>query len=192
MPSINENFLKLLKTNYKNYAIFVETGTYLGETIFEMEKYFKELHTIEIKKELYNKTKSKYNGDKIHFYLGDSSTMLKNVVSNLKEKTIFFLDGHWSKGITGRGEKDCPLLEELSIINQYFDKEAIIIIDDYRDFGRKWTTAEGRRLAPENPTCDWSSITKNNVLSILKNRITNHYHLPSGMHPEDRFIIEIN
>ena len=52
MPSIDENFLKLLKTNYKNYNIFVETGTYLGETIFEMEKYFKELHTIEIKEEL--------------------------------------------------------------------------------------------------------------------------------------------
>ena len=163
----------------------------MGETIFEMEKYFKELHTIEIKEKLYNKTKSKYNGDKIHFYLGDSSKMLKNVVSNLKEKTIFFLDGHWSVGITGRGEKDCPLLEELSIINQYFDKEAIIIIDDYREFGRKWTTDEGRRLAPENPTCDWSSITKNNVLSIMENRIIDHYHLPSSMHPKDRFIIKI-
>tara|TARA_B100001142_G_scaffold236619_1_gene235098 strand:- start:664 stop:1242 length:579 start_codon:yes stop_codon:yes gene_type:complete len=191
MPAINENFLKLLKTNYKNYPVFVETGTYLGETIFEMEKNFKELHTIEIKKELYDRTKSKYKGNKIHFYLGDSSTMLKNVVSDLNKKTIFFLDGHWSKGITGRGEKDCPLLEELNIINEYFNKEAIIIIDDYRDFGRKWTTAEGRRLAPEKPTCDWSSITKNNVLSILKNRIIEHYHLPSGIHPEDRFIIKI-
>lgn len=90
MPTINENFLKLLKTNYKNYPVFVETGTYQGETIFEMEKNFKELHTIEIKKELYDRTKSKYKGNKIHFYLGDSSTMLKNVVSNLNKKQFFF------------------------------------------------------------------------------------------------------
>jgi hypothetical protein len=178
MPSIDKNFLKLLKTDYKNYPIFVETGTYHGETIFEMDKYFKELHTIEIKKEFYNNTKSRYKGNKIHFYLGDSAIMLKKFVPILNEKTIFFLDGHWSAGNTGRGEKDCPLLEELNIINKNFKKEAIIIIDDYRDFGRKWSA-------------DWSSITKNNVLSILKNRIIDHYHLPSKFHPEDRFIIKI-
>ena len=191
MPPINEKFLNSLNTNYKNYPLFVETGTCLGDTVFGMEKYFKELHTIEIKKELYNKTKSQYKGNKINFYLGDSSIMLKNVVSKLNENTIFFLDGHWSKGRTGRGKKDCPLLEELNIINKYFNKEAIIIIDDYRDFGRKWTTAEGIRLAPERPTCDWSSITKKNVLSIIENRIIDHYHLPSSCHPEDRFIIKI-
>lgn len=191
MPSINEIFLKSLKTNYKNYPTFVETGTYLGETIFEMEKYFKKLHTIEIKKELYDNTKSRYKGNKIDFHHGDSSNVLKNIVSTINENTIFFLDGHWSKGITGRGEKDCPLLEELYIINTYFNKEAIIIIDDYRDFGRTWTTAEGERLAPERPTCDWSSITRNNVLAILENRIIDHYHLPSDHHPEDRFIIII-
>ena len=49
MPSINEKFLNSLKTNYKNYPLFVETGTFLGQTIFTMEKYFKELHTKEIK-----------------------------------------------------------------------------------------------------------------------------------------------
>ena len=72
-----------------------------------------------------------------------------------------------------------------------FLNNVLISICSYRDFGRKWTTAEGRRLAPERPTCDWGSITKNNVLSILKNRVIDHYHLPSDHHPEDRFIIKI-
>ena len=53
MPSINFTFLKQLQDDYKNYKNFIETGTYLGETVFHMEPYFSELHTIEIKKEFY-------------------------------------------------------------------------------------------------------------------------------------------
>jgi hypothetical protein len=40
MPSINLAFLKMLQTDYKNYPNFIETGTYMGETILHMEQYF--------------------------------------------------------------------------------------------------------------------------------------------------------
>jgi hypothetical protein len=40
MPSIDIDFLKKIENDYKNYPNFIETGTFLGETILHMEKYF--------------------------------------------------------------------------------------------------------------------------------------------------------
>lgn len=94
MPHFDINFFKKLN-NYNNnflnnYPIFIETGTYNGMTTFAMEPFFKKIHTIEIKEDIYNKTKSKYAGNKINFYLGDSSTVLKEICENVNESAIFF------------------------------------------------------------------------------------------------------
>ena len=48
-----------------------------------MEPYFNEIHSVEIKEEIYINTKSKYNGNKIKFYLGDSSIILKDICNNI-------------------------------------------------------------------------------------------------------------
>ena len=108
MPSINLHFLKQLQCDYKNYPNFIETGTYMGGTILHMEQYFSKLYTIEIKKQFYENVKNKYKGDKINFYLGDSGEVLTKILPNINGRSIFFLDGHWSAGNTGKGVKDCP------------------------------------------------------------------------------------
>ena len=69
MPAINKSFLELLQDDFTKYKCFIETGTYLGETIFSVEPLFNKLHTIEFSEKYYNGTKSKYNGDKINFIL---------------------------------------------------------------------------------------------------------------------------
>ena len=186
MPALQYELLKKIQFEggiEANYPIFVETGTCEGRTIFEMEKYFDELHTIEIKEGFYTKVKSRYKGDKIHFHLGDSSKVLPKIASDLKSNTLFFLDGHWSSGNTGRGEKDCPLIEELKVINSKFSHKAIIIIDDYRLFGK----------GPNIGGCaeNWEDIQKSKVLDIVQNRLVKTYHLPSSYHKEDRMLIHL-
>lgn len=183
MPSINEEFLKKLKDDYKQYKCFIETGTLSGDTIFEMEKYFDKLYTIELSEHYYNSTKSRYNGNKIEFIFGDSSDELETLLPNIEEKAIFFLDGHWSSGDTARSEKnDCPLNEEINHINKLFKHEGIIIIDDYRLFG----------LCKESGLNeDWSKINKDNILRILGNRVKDVYHLESYLYKDDRLIIHI-
>jgi hypothetical protein len=177
MPSIDINFLKLLRGDYTRFNVFVETGTFMGETIFAMEPYFNSLYTVEISPELHYNTKSIYNGNKIKFLLGDSALVLDEVTKNIPDSAIFFLDGHWSAQNTGRGIKDCPLYEELHHINNNFKGEAIIIIDDFRLFG--------------SHIINWGDIHKDAVLNILKHRTTDVYHLPSDLSPTDRLVIHI-
>lgn len=55
----------------------------------------------------------------------------------INEPAIFWLDGHYSYGITARGEKECPIFEELSSILSSAKYKHIILIDDARYFTGK-------------------------------------------------------
>jgi hypothetical protein len=178
MPSLTSSFLELLKDDFTKYKCFIETGTCIGETIEIMQPHFNNLYTIEVHEPLYLMAKENLKNTKINFILGDSSKVFQTLLPEIKEDTIFFLDGHYSSGNTGKGEKDCPLLEELEIISTKFVHNAIIIIDDYRLFGK-------------NNDQDWSDITKESVLNILNQRILTYYHLPSHLDQNDRLIIHL-
>ena len=184
MPSLEIDILKRLQDDYTKYTTFIESGTYYGDTIFNMESYFDKLVTIDIKKEFYDICRNKNKGNKIDFHLGDSSDVFKKILPKIKTKSILFLDGHWSAENTGRGNKDCPLYEELNEINNLLQTEAILIIDDYRLFGK------GPNKKNEN--CNWEDINKETILKILEKRINKCYHLPSEITEDDRFIIHIN
>ena len=142
-----------------------------------------EHYPIELSPTYYNNTRSKYAGNKIKFILGDSSIIFKELLPTITEPVVFFLDGHYSSGDTAKGNKDCPLIEEIINIHSLCSVGAIIIIDDFRLFG----------LSPKTGLAeDWSSINKTEILSILDTRISTHYHLDSECAKDDRFIIHIN
>ncbi len=183
MPSINFNFLTQLKSNYNNFPVFIETGTLDGNTILTMEPYFNKLYTIEISNNYYNIARSKYYGNKINFILGDSSKVFIDLLPNITEKSIFFLDGHYSSGDTGRGDVDVPLYDELKAINNFLTEEAIIIIDDARLFGKGFCS-----------DCleDWTGINTETILKIIENRINDYYFLDSSAAKNDRLILHLN
>ncbi len=43
-----------------------------------------------------------------------------------------------------------------------------------------------------NEPCNWEEINIDNILKIVKDRMTNHYFLPSDMNKEDRMVIHIS
>ena len=183
MPSLNIDFLRNLHEDYTKYTCFIETGTLLGATIFAMEPHFEKLYTIEFSEKYYTLTKNRYNGNKINFILNDSSIEFGRLLPTITDKCIFFLDGHWSSMDTGRSEKDCPLVEEITHINNLLQNEAIIIIDDVRLFGMSPQTGHNE---------DWSNINKETLLGILDSRISEVYYLDSECAKNDRLIIHIN
>ncbi|MFH0846041.1 MAG: hypothetical protein V1851_01425 [Patescibacteria group bacterium] len=125
----------------ENYAkefsidIFIETGTFLGETVEALKNKFKKLISIELDKDLYKKSKEKFiYNTHITILQGDSSDILKVVTPTLYQPTLFWLDGHYSGGITARGNLNTPILKELEIILNHRIKNHIILIDDARCF----------------------------------------------------------
>jgi hypothetical protein len=183
MPSLEIQVIEKIIANNPTFKTFVETGTYLGETILKVEPLFDNLYTIEISKELFETVKDMYKGAKINFILGDSSKSLKELCPSLITDTIFFLDGHWSCGDTGRGDKDCPLYEELETIVSLFKRSCIIIIDDVRLFGK------GPKYG--NEVCNWEDISIDTIKRIANCRTIDSYFIPSTLDPKDRYVIHL-
>lgn len=121
------NLSKIAKAN-----TFVETGTYYGETSKWASSHFEEVHTIELSDFLYQEVKCELlaKGNIIP-YLDDSRNVLPQILENKKNNILFWLDGHYSAGVTAGKNDPCPLLRELEII-LCRDNEDIVLIDDAR------------------------------------------------------------
>ena len=128
---------KMLLTNAKlhNTNIMVETGTLMGDMVDAMKGHFSQIYSIEISPEFARKAQQRFKGNnKIQIIEADSGVALKSLVPQIQEAAIFWLDGHYSGGETGKGDKDTPILDELASI--YASKyKHIVLIDDARCFG---------------------------------------------------------
>jgi len=124
---------------YLNH-VFVETGTYLGEGVAAaLESGFKNVYTIELSMVFYEDAIKKFSkDDRVRLVHGDSSNCLWDVISGIREPITFWLDAHCSLGNTAKGEKMCPLIEELSVIAMHPIKTHTILVDDRRLLGSQY------------------------------------------------------
>lgn len=129
IPEKVANFLKITM----GLDVFVETGTYYGETAKKMSFEFRKVYTIEKSEIMFKKASQNLNHlSNITIINGDSREHLKDIIEN-NNNILFWLDAHWSGGDTyGEGD-ECPLIEELKIIFNY-QKNYVILIDDARFF----------------------------------------------------------
>ncbi|MBW6486950.1 MAG: hypothetical protein K0B01_12455 [Syntrophobacterales bacterium] len=119
-----------------NLDVLVETGTYYGEMVEAMRGIFKHIYSIELSRELYEKARKRFNGEKhIELIWGDSGVELEKIMGKLDQPALFWLDGHYSAGETARGDKDTPIYEELNHILNAKNRRNVIVIDDARLFG---------------------------------------------------------
>lgn len=115
-------------------ATFVETGTYLGDTALWAASRFARVVTIENSHAIYEKTVSKLKYTKnIEFRFGDSRTQLDTILSGLKSTAVIWLDSHWCGSESYGANDQCPLLDELAVINRS-SVAHYLFIDDARLF----------------------------------------------------------
>ena len=132
MPFIDE----LL--HYKN-DVFIETGTYQGDTIYHVlnNNIYKpsKLISLELSEIFYNNCKQRFNTyPNIDIYHANSKYDLYNIIQNINSQITFWLDSHWS-GVPDVGcdkETLCPILYELEQIKNHHIKTHTIMIDDIR------------------------------------------------------------
>lgn len=122
-----------LKEVYK-INTFIETGTYTGDTAAWAAAHFSTVLTIEYSKAIYEDTVRRLGeNQEIIFLFGDSRIVLREIVPTLTCSAIFWLDSHWSGGNTYGKDDECPLIEELSLINEAKTAH-FLLIDDARLF----------------------------------------------------------
>lgn len=151
---------ELISSLKKAYKIenFIETGTYYGNTAYWASQIFEHVVTIEYSETIYKKVTEKYHHvENIEFLYGDTRHRLEELLSRLKTQSIFWLDAHWSGGFTYGETDQCPIIEEIEIINRS-KYENFILIDDARLF-------TSPPPAP-NSIEQWPDITK--VLNALQ------------------------
>lgn len=116
--------------------VFVETGTFRGDTVQAMRPHFQEIHSIEVYPPLYERARSRFvNATNVHIYHGDSASVLRDVLRQVERRALFWLDGHYSGEGTGMGGSECPIEGELAAIGGHFRNDHCILIDDARHFG---------------------------------------------------------
>ena len=128
--AVKQRFIDQLQKQ-TGYEFFLETGTYLGEMVEAQKLIFKKIISIELGQQLYLDAKKKFAKDKnVTLFQGDSGIVLREIIEIVKEPAIFWLDGHYSEGITAKGQKNCPIIEELEAIFSGKRFKHILLIDD--------------------------------------------------------------
>lgn len=149
---------------------FIETGTYYGETaIIASNLGFKNIISIELQPHLLSIARDLSKGHNIKFYLGDSPTILEEILPQIDTRITFWLDAHIDAGNLIPGVtpeiRKCPLIEELRIISKLKRNDHIILIDDVRLFGEKenW----GHQLTLQSIIDELYKINSNYKISFI-------------------------
>ena len=137
-------------------TVFVETGTYLGDTTAVLKDEFRRVVSIELSEPLYERARRRFARSKhVELLQGDSGKILQPIVSKLEVPALFWLDGHYSAGITAKGEHETPVFEELEGILASPVSGHVVLVDDARLFtGRNgWPSLDRLRafVVERNP-----------------------------------------
>lgn len=121
----------------KEYSIgtLVETGTYMGDMVEAQRNNFTQIFSIELSPDLWKKAVERFReAPEVKILQGDSGVVLHKIMAAMDGPAVFWLDGHFSAGVTAKGDKDCPIYEELDAIFSYSKQDHVILIDDARCF----------------------------------------------------------
>lgn len=117
----------------------VETGTYLGYMVIATKKIFDHIYSIELSSILCRQAQERFRHcSNVSILEGDSGEILPQVLEKIHKPCLFWLDGHYSGGVTAKGLQDTPIERELMhIFTHPLALNHVILIDDARCFDGK-------------------------------------------------------
>jgi hypothetical protein len=122
---------------------WVETGTYLGETTAFLSEFSKIVYTLEPENSLFLRAAEKFKENSNVVIMGGSSEekllgLLNSFTNEEIQDVSFWLDGHYSAGITFQGDKETPIVFELNALEQFLPSitKVTIFVDDVRQFAK--------------------------------------------------------
>lgn len=112
--------------------ILIETGTFGGDMMAAMLDHFDILYSIEIDFRMHREAVRRFaDHSKVKLLHGDSGEILPELLRQIDEPALFWLDGHYSGDGTARGSMDTPVRMELEAIRNWpFNQASVILLDD--------------------------------------------------------------
>lgn len=159
------NYRNTIENAITNKKIVIETGSYLGEGICKFLYIgFERIVSIEIDKKLFEHCKKRFKRYKSVEMVHDNSVdFLRRNIEQIPNEVLFFLDAHFSGGVTSHADgQEVPLIEELEIILSGFMGDTCSIIIDDADY----FSEDEKDFAGEDYEW-WSGITESKVLDVL-------------------------
>jgi len=148
---------RVLLRNGLRDATWVETGTYMGDTTSALSQVAKMVYSIEPEPTLFSKAEQRFsNTSNVKIINGVSEDVLPRLLPTLNGDVCFWLDGHYSAGITFKGPQDTPIIEELSAIEKNLVRMSnfVVMIDDVRCFDP--TNPAFSAYPPVDALVDWA------------------------------------
>jgi hypothetical protein len=135
-------------------TVLVETGTYLGDGVkAALAAGFAIIRSVELSNDLFEKNAARFAAHtQVKIYHGSSEEQLWNMISDIREPITFWLDAHYSGGITVKGSEMSPILKEIAIIGRHPIKTHTILIDDRRQVG----------------TADFDFVTEEQIHAVIR------------------------
>ncbi len=131
---VKQNIIKYYAIKFRPQN-FIETGTYMGEMIDAVLNIFPKIISIEFGSELADRAKKRFSSySHVKIIQGDSGKVLPEVMDDITEPCLFWLDAHYSGGVTAKSDLETPIVKELCVLLEHNCPDHVILIDDAREF----------------------------------------------------------
>jgi len=118
-------------------GIWVETGTYLGQTTAALSSRGWTVYSVEADAELYSRAVKKFSDtSNVSVSHGASESVLEDLLPTLSGPVNFWLDAHYSGSSTYGAGANSPIAGELSVIEKNLPSISpiCVLVDDLRCF----------------------------------------------------------
>ena len=129
----------------------------MGDTTSVLSKVAKMVYSIEPEPTLFSKAEQRFrNTSNVKIIKGLSEDVFPKLLPTISGNICFWLDGHYSDGITFKGPQDTPIIDELTAIGRNITKmsKIVVMVDDVRCFDPK--NPEFSAYPPVDVLVDWA------------------------------------
>jgi hypothetical protein len=120
----------------RGHRVFVEAGTYRGNTVAFFLPHADQITSVELHEGLYADAVRRFAGQpRVTIVQGDALTEIPRIVAGLSEPPLVFLDGHFSEHGTAAGTEMEPARAMLPALGRAAPPGTTVVIDDLRLFG---------------------------------------------------------
>jgi hypothetical protein len=155
-------------------STLIETGTFLGDMDYAVKDIFHAIYSIELSPAIAQRARRRLHAyPHIQILQGDSGAILPRILGGINCQCIFWLDGHYSSGITAKGDLETPVIQELLTIFAHPVKNHVILIDDARCFDgtHDYPTLDGLRALVAEHRPDYAFSVNNDVIRLHPERL---------------------